>query len=82
MMPTDQLTSGSSTDSDILAIELDPNSFKLFETEPSTRIVVQPDLSPLIGNMNSLVSSWEIQLLNSSGNSLYYDSRETTGSVT
>ena len=82
MLPTDQLTSGSSTDSDILAIELDPNSFKLFETEPSTRIVVQPDLSPLIGNMNSLVSSWEIQLLKSSGNSLYYDSRETTGSVT
>ena len=79
MLPTDQLTSGSSTDSDILAIELDPNSFKLFETEPSTRIVVQPDLSPLIGNMNSLVSTWE---LNSSGNSLYYDSRETTGSVT
>ena len=82
MLPSDQLTSGSSTDSDTLAIELDSNSFKLFETEPSTRIVVQPDFTRLIGNMNSLVSTREIRLLNSSGNSLHYGSRETTGSVT
>jgi hypothetical protein len=50
------LASGSSTD--VLTIELDSNSFNLFETEPS--IVIQPDLSTGTGNLNSRVSTRQI----------------------
>ena len=56
MLLPDQLTSGSSTD--LFIIEMDSNSFSLFETEPS--IVVQPDLSLLIYNMNFQVRTREI----------------------
>jgi len=57
MLLPNQLTSGGSTD--ILTIELDSNSFNLFQTEPSESITIQPDLSGILaGNPNSLGNHW------------------------
>ena len=79
MLLPDQLTSDSST-TDILTIAsgMDSNTFNFFETESS--IVVQPDLKPLTGNMNSVVCTGNF--LAQFDWTMFYDSRETTGSIT
>jgi len=63
MILPDQLESSDSTD--ILTVELDSNSFNLFETEPS--VVIQPDLSLPDGNLSGLNSQGNYWFRHSDG---------------